>query len=72
MDKPQMRVWYMHIACWILKAIDIHSKCVNNSYFYSAMKVAQTCLNIMLYVYCLSCFNSIGCCSSAGSKEVQF
>jgi hypothetical protein len=28
LDKPQMTIWRMRIACWIAKATDIHSEYV--------------------------------------------
>ena len=27
-DRPQMTIWHMRIACWILKATHTHSQCV--------------------------------------------
>jgi hypothetical protein len=28
LDKPQMTIWRMRIACWIAKATNTHSECV--------------------------------------------
>ena len=53
-DRPQMTIWRIRIACWILKLTKILR--IWNSYcFYTATGVARTRLNVTLYVHCLSC-----------------
>ena len=42
MNRPQMTTWYMHIACFILKARDTIRTC-NTYSFSTAIMVAQTC-----------------------------
>jgi len=44
-ERPQMKIWYMRLLCWIPKA-------TNTS---TATMVARTPLIITLYVYCLPC-----------------
>jgi len=56
--KPQMRVWCRRIRCWIPKATNKHTLRVCNTYCFStAAVVAQTHLNVKLYVHCLSCYS---------------
>ena len=56
--RPQMTVWWMRIACWILRAINTLRIC--NTYFFStATMAARTHLSVMLYVHCLSCPRSV-------------
>ena len=43
-------------ACWITKATDTLRIC-NTYCSYTATKVTRTCLNVTLYVQCLSCLN---------------
>jgi len=54
LDRPQMTIWRMHIACWIpMAAINVHTEC-NNSRFATAATVARTCLNVTFYtIACL-------------------
>jgi len=60
-----MTIWCMRIACWITKFTYAHSEYVmliafllmigNNYCFSTAMTLARTHLNVLLYVYRLSC-----------------
>ena len=43
----------MHFACWITKATDTLRVC-NTYCFSTATVVAQICLDVMLYIHCLS------------------
>ena len=54
LDRPQMTIWHVHIACWIpMAAINTHQEC-NTFCFATAAMVARTCLNNMLYtIACL-------------------
>ena len=45
----------LHIACWIPKAINTHSGCVNAYCFFTATMVGRTCLYVTLHVHSLSC-----------------
>jgi hypothetical protein len=54
LDKPQM-TWHMPIACWIPKATNTHSEYVILFAWPMQTMVAQMCLNITLYIHCLSC-----------------
>jgi len=54
MDRPQMTIWRMRIACWMPKGYK-HTLRVCNSYCFStATTVARKHLNVTLYVQCLS------------------
>ena len=48
LDRPQLKIWRLRIACWISK--------VTNS---TAAVVTRTRLNIALYIHCLfvECYN---------------
>jgi len=52
-DRLQMKIWCMHIACWIPKTTKTHSECEKH-YFSTAKMVTRTSLNVTLYVHCLS------------------
>ena len=52
---PQMKIWCMHISCWILKATKCTHRLYNTHCFSTAAVVARTHLNVTLYVHCLSC-----------------
>ena len=54
LGRPQMTIWHMHIPCWVPKATNTPSECVILNCFSTAIMVAQMCLNVILYVYCLS------------------
>ena len=54
LDKPQMTIWGMRIACWLPKATNTLKK-YNTYYFSTATMVAQTGLGVTLHVLCLSC-----------------
>jgi len=50
-----MKIWRMHIACWLPRATDAHSSCVILNCFPTTAMVARMHLSVMLYVHCLSC-----------------
>jgi len=54
LDRSQMTIWRVHIACWIpMAAINTLPEC-NTSRFATAAMVAQICLNITFYtIACL-------------------
>jgi hypothetical protein len=57
LERPQTTVCRMCISCWIPIAINTPRICIYNTrnFFSTATMVAQTILNIMLYVHFLSC-----------------
>ena len=55
--RPQMSIWCTRIACWIPKDTNTRSEYVILTAYSTATKVARPRLNIMLYVYCLSCWS---------------
>ena len=57
-DKPQVKIWSVRIAYWITKAKNTHSEYV--ILLSTAPVVARTCLDVTLYVYCLSCSGITG------------
>jgi hypothetical protein len=65
LGRPQMTIWRMNIACWILNATKTHSECVTHR-FSTATVVARTHLRVTLYVHCLSC-NRAGECLLLGA-----
>jgi len=50
-----MTTWRMRIACWISKATNTQSEYLTLIVLPPAAMVKRTCLNVMLYVHCLSC-----------------
>ena len=46
----------MRIACWIHKEAGTHSEYLIFLDFSTAIMVARKCLNVTLYVHCLTCF----------------
>jgi hypothetical protein len=50
---PQMIIWRMRITHWTPKATNKHSEYVKQR-FSTATTIAQTHLNVTLYVHCLS------------------
>jgi hypothetical protein len=48
LDKPQMTIWRMRIACWIPKATDTHSEYVILIAFPLQTMVAQMRLDVAL------------------------
>jgi hypothetical protein len=60
LDRPQMTVWRIRIACWITKATDTHLEYVNTYCFYATKMGARTLLNVMLYVLWLYCVSRPG------------
>jgi len=57
LERPQITIWRMRIACWIPKATDTHSEYVILYRFSTAAMVAQTCVTVTLYVHCSSFIN---------------
>jgi hypothetical protein len=45
----------MHIACWVRKATNTHTKLCNTHSFSTTTMVVQTRLNFTLYLHCLYC-----------------
>ena len=58
LERPQMTIWPMHIACWVPKATNTLLIC-NTSCFSVAAMIARTHLDVTIYVYCLSCLTYI-------------
>jgi len=53
---PQITIWRMRIAHWILRATDTQTLTIRNTRCsISATIVARTRLNVALYVHCLFC-----------------
>ena len=48
--RPQMTVWWMHIACWIIKATHILMLC-NTDCFSTATIIARTSFIVNVYTY---------------------
>jgi len=46
-------MWDMHCTCWITKATDALTMCIN--YCFSMVPVVQMYLSVTLYVHCISC-----------------
>ena len=62
-DRPQMTIWRMRIAYSTPKATNTHPQYVIRAYcFTTTTMVARTCLNITLYVHCLSCLKLSALC----------
>ena len=74
LDMPQMTIWHMRIACWILKATYTHSKyailiafqciigCTNvpQSYAMHTLPLVRVCYMIYIYM-CIDCTVSTSC-----------
>jgi len=54
LGRPQMKIWCMHITCWIPKATNIHSEYEIIIDFSIVTMVARTRLSVTLYVHCMS------------------
>jgi len=53
-DRPQMTIWRMRFAWWIIKLTDTHS--IFNAYcFPTSTMVTRTRLNVTLFLHFLSC-----------------
>jgi len=52
-----MKIWRMRSACWKPKATNTLSEYVILIALSTTTMVARTCLNIMLYVHWLYCYN---------------
>jgi hypothetical protein len=55
LGRPQMKIWRMCIACWIPKATKLTLRLCNTHCFSTATMVAQTRLNVTLYVLYIAC-----------------
>ena len=54
--RPQMKIWCMRIAFWILKATNTHSEyTISNAFPLQQCMHERAC--VTSYVLCLSCFN---------------
>jgi len=52
--RPQIIIWRIRIACWILKTTNAHIRYVILSPLPpAATAVARTCLHVTLYVHCM-------------------
>ena len=49
-------IWRIHVACWISKATRTRTQMCNTYCFSTATMVSLKCLNVTLYVHCLSCY----------------
>ena len=47
----------MRFPCWVTNATKTHSEYIIFIDFSEGTRVARTCLNVTLYLNCLSCFN---------------
>ena len=54
-DKPEVKVWCMHIAFGIPKATNTHLQYVTLILFPQQQMVARTRLNVTLYIQRLAC-----------------
>jgi len=57
-DRPQMKLWRMHITCWIPKATNTrtHTFMLCNTHSFStATMVARTSLIVTLYIQYIAC-----------------
>jgi len=71
LNRPQMTIWHMCTTCWMPEATDSLRIC--NTYCCSAATVvAQTCLNVTLYIHCLSCFCRCGSCGCSFGSSSSF
>jgi hypothetical protein len=52
--RPQMTIWHVRIACWILRASNTHSEYV--ICFSTATVAARIRFYVTFYVHCLSCW----------------
>jgi len=67
-----MTIWRMRITCWIPKATNKHSQYVTLISFPLQTMLAQTGLNVTLYVHCLYCFNIMHHYSENCSFEMHY
>jgi hypothetical protein len=67
--RPQMAIWRMHIACWILKVTNTHThtRVLKYSLLFSCKNCCRTHLNVTAYVHCLPC-----CCSCHSQTAIIF
>jgi hypothetical protein len=56
-DRPQITIWRMCIACWILKSTNAHSEYVIFITFPLQQWWHEHTLNVTLYVHCPSCLS---------------
>jgi len=55
MERLQMTIWRMHIACWIPKATDTHSQYVPHGFSTAAIAVRTRLDVTFFYIACLPC-----------------
>jgi hypothetical protein len=68
LDRPQMTVWHMHIACWKPKATNTHSEYV----IFVSLPPQQwlhKCASMLLYTYA-ACHVSYGSGKSTGEASL--
>jgi len=58
LDKPQLNIWRMRIACWKSKTTNTHSKYVALTALPLKKMVARKSLNVMLHLHRLPCLYS--------------
>ena len=75
-DRPQMTIWHMCIACWIPRATNKHSGCVILADYPLQQCGCPLCLNVSLYIHCLSglflCTSSVGFCIHCLQRTAVF
>jgi hypothetical protein len=54
-DRPQMTIWRVRIACRVSRARNTLRVCYIYCFFFKAIMIARTRLNVTLCVHCLSC-----------------
>jgi len=52
-DRPQMRIWQMHIGCWLSKTTNTHSK-YEILIVLPLQKYLQKCASMLRYT-CIAC-----------------
>ena len=55
LDRPQMTIWRMRLACWIPNSTNINSEYVIIIDFSTGTVAARTRLDVTLYMHCVSC-----------------
>jgi hypothetical protein len=55
--RPKITIWSIRVACWVTKAINIHSEYVILIVFSTAKMIRRTRPRVTLHVICLSCFS---------------
>jgi len=57
LDRPQMAIWRMRVACWITNATNTHSQYVTLTAFPLQQWLHERALILTLYLHCLHCYN---------------